>query len=271
MRARSGETSISWWIDPAKGYSPVKVEREQAGRIISRLTVELTQYDEIVWFPKRIEQTEQRDDGPVVFIFNFESAEFDRSSHPAILTPADIGVVHYNAVQWQRKRGATGFWDGAAIVPDAEEYRRYKAGEINKDTLIAWHARIAECKAADFGRVPAWRNEPRFGFGKPTDIDAWEAYVRRFGLAHRLDERQRNAAFGVLADCRKTAVAILPGIRETQGKEKDPVKREALLGPIGEIFERQLVPRLDALLTSRQTSQPTIPRSPAVATSRPTR
>jgi len=257
VRARSGDMTISWWIDPSRGYSPVRVERESNGKTLSRLIIELAQYDGHFWFPKHIEQTEQRPDGPVVFKFNFESAEFDRPVHPARLTPMDIGVVYYNAVQWQGNRKGTGFWDGTIIVPDAEEYRRFKAGEINNDTLIAWHARIAECKAAQFGRIPAWRNEPHFGFGKPCDLDAWEIYVRRFGLTYKLDERQRNASLAVLSDCRKLAVAILPGIREKQEKEGDTARREALLRPIAEIFDRQLVPRLESLLTTPQSSQPT--------------
>ena len=49
---------------------------------------------------------------------------------------------------------------------------------------------------------------------------------------------------------------MLSRIKAEQAKEKDAARREAMLAPISDIFARNLVPRLEALLTTPQ-SQPT--------------
>jgi hypothetical protein len=60
--------------------------------------------------------------------------------------------------------------------------------------------------------------------------DVWELYVRRFGDAYSLTPAQRNAAHGILQDCRGKA----QGYRDTRKKEFDATElrlKDALRAP----------------------------------------
>jgi hypothetical protein len=86
------------------------------------------------------------------------------------------------------------------------------------DAVKAW----AEKTMSNRGAYPAWWDDASGRFGiedvehKP---DAWEAYVRRwilkrsngeaYTLAEPLTEKQKTAAWAVLADCRKRAYPIV--------------------------------------------------------------
>jgi hypothetical protein len=101
----------------------------------------------------------------------------------------------------------------------------------------------------------------------------WETYVREFIQKYQLDEAQTQRAQSILKDCQATAQSIMQKRKDeieqldkklmtlaTDAKDADKLKelneignrRNKLLEPIGEIFEKQLKPRLEKLPTRAQ-------------------
>lgn len=99
----------------------------------------------------------------------------------------------------------------------------------------------------------------KLGLDKMFRPDAWENDVRRFCLVNKSDDKQKDAAYAILEDCRRDAEGIMEKIKDDVDAEKDKGRRETLLEPIGEIFENKLVPGLNELLSSKQ--KKTTPKS----------
>ena len=110
---------------------------------------------------------------------------------------------------------------------------------------------------------------PRAG----TEFESqWETYVREFIQKYHLDDGQKERALSYLKDAQEAAKRIVektkPEIEQLdkkllglgEGKDADKLKelneinarRTKLLEPIGEIFEKQLKPRLEKLPTQKQ-------------------
>jgi len=103
-----------------------------------------------------------------------------------------------------------------------------------------------------------------------TDFESqWEAYVREFIQRYKLDDDQTQRAQAILKDCqeqarnymgkRKSTIEDLEKrIAEANAANKPKEAKEAqdrkakLLEPIGQIFEKQLKPKLDRLPTRAQ-------------------
>ena len=92
----------------------------------------------------------------------------------------------------------------------------------------------------------------KLGLDKMYRPDAWENDVRRFCLVNKSDEKQKDAAYVILEDCRKDAEGIMEKIKDDVDAEKDKSRREKLLEPIGKVFEDKLMPGLNDLLSAKQ-------------------
>lgn len=119
---------------------------------------------------------------------------------------------------------------------------------------------------------PAGRPEPKGAEYKPTeDFEGeWEKYVREFIERYQLNDSQAQRAKLVLKSCqdqannymqkRRTQIEQLDEQIEEMGKSKERARdaqklrerKEKLLAPIGQIFEKRLKPRLERLPTSAQ-------------------
>lgn len=260
--------TVSWWIDTKRGFNPVKIEvrrNEPQSPLIASAAIELAFYDNHVWFPKRVVYTtiNNKAGNLAMSVYDLQP-EFDRPEHPTLLNPTHIGVVPYDVVAWQRTIGRpreTQVWDGRRFISVDEVMRQIKSGELLPETLAATSDKTKRIAASNKGRWPAWVADKSYGV-KPSDVDEWEKYVRRFCIAAKWDDRQRASAKSILDDCRKSATPLVTMARD----EKDAAKRDALLASVTEIFNKSLVPRLKSQLTiaqSQPTSQPVVSASNA--------
>lgn len=94
----------------------------------------------------------------------------------------------------------------------------------------------------------------------------WEQYVRDFIHQFKLNEGQSQRALLILKDCQEQGERVIQSRREeitrldrvmaAAGRGKDntgaAAQRERMLSPLSDIFEKQLKPRLDRLLTTAQ-------------------
>ena len=102
----------------------------------------------------------------------------------------------------------------------------------------------------------------------------WEAYVRQFIEKYKLDADQQDRAYKILRSCQEQANSYMRShadeldrlerraqeLQAAPNKSKDVGKevadlntaRTKLLEPIGQIFEKQLKPRLEKLPTRAQ-------------------
>lgn len=126
-------------------------------------------------------------------------------------------------------------------------------------------------KAAASGNKDAQPTQQPVRVSKSFNSE-WENYVRQFIERYKLTPEQAQKAQDILKDCEQQAERLLRSResrlsdlekRETQlrtSKDKNAGKdlakinedRQKLLAPIGDIFEKQLKPKLDRLPTSKQ-------------------
>jgi len=255
LSADFGPISAKWWIDEKRNFSPVRTEHRASGTNALRSSSEmrLALYDGHVWWPSDVTHTSYVKSGPRTTKIVFISAEFDRPSHPLRLTPSDIGVVQYNQINMQGKPAGVGAWDAKTesvlTIPQMMELRP------SKEDRAEWLRRMDWCADSGNGRWPAWMSDPLYGVGKPADVDAWETYVRRFCIIHKLDDRQKASARSILDDCRKHAGPIVAAIKKEPESKHKADRVRIRTARIEQIFTDSLVPRLKALLTIPQ-SQP---------------
>lgn len=171
------------------------------------------------WWPIRVEYRHPVTQIRQVVIV--ERVELDRPDHPQELTPDVFGIPFGMKV---RKSGFAG-------MEEVEE-RRYVGGgdtiskaewELVKDQVkpgLQQHLRSIRSIGGG-GAYPGWWDdaEDRLGLsGVAQQPDQWEAYVRRWILKHRpahrhkpefpIDEKQVNAAWGILKDCKERAMPL---------------------------------------------------------------
>jgi len=113
-------------------------------------------------------------------------------------------------------------------------------------------------------------------------VTGWEGYTRRFIEAHKLDDEQQQKAWSVCHKCQDLArnyvnrqksrfERLEARLNELQQSSPPPVKEigqirgelAGLMRPVDDIFENQLKPRLDRLLTREQRRQAEASSQPA--------
>lgn len=277
-----------WWIDPKRGWSPVRVTFESGGEIISEARIELAEFDGF-WFPRTVEiyGKHYRDGKEPADVYTVLSAEFNRPEHPSRFTPADIGIEPGFLIELDDlpPGSEVQVWDGQQAVTlsefdDMEAAGLVRRGPRNVEALD----RLTEQPPPQSAPAPPGGAPEAGGPAQVellrTRISRWEAYTRRFIERHKLDSEQTEKAWQILAECQKKAHAYLDDRRERiealereladaraaaePGQRSKTAELErrlsAAAGPVDEIFEQQLRPRLQALLKPSQRQAEDAPR-----------
>ena len=266
-----------WWIDPQRGWSPVRVAFfDPKGDLKTESRSTLQKFGQ-VWFPKSVAffstgYKEGKQPYETVEIF---SATFNRPDHPIALGPADIGIeIGMPITEYGRtfRPGRIVTWDGEKLISMDEYRQRRRAGELPRSPTVAREsarsrARLAASKEGNTKGKPQTRIE------RPADLmDEWESYTRRFIAKYRLKNEQSQKAWSILKACRERADTHMTRNRADidrierqvrrlkQGKGEGWERKIAALAeeraklrqPIDAIFDKQLKPRLDTLPTRKQ-------------------
>ncbi len=274
VRAAAEYGTITWYLDPQRGWNPVRVTFEEGGRVTCESRSTLTQYDG-VWYPATVAFFEGGPAEPTEVV-TVTAASFNRADQPRVLKPADIGVEAGMMLSVRKAGGKYEFmmFDGEKAVSDAEFGKRIWAGEIKRAPnnlraiaeLEADAARSELEGATQVGKAPADPASARRG-----RESAWEAYTREFIAKYHLDGGQSQKALSILRECQEEANQYLlrhkSDFEQLQQKLEKVAKADApkeeelrtrsqqatkLRAPLNEIFERQLKPRLEKLPTRAQ-------------------
>ena len=275
-RDQAGQPRSShYWVDPARGYNPTRVEIRYGDTVRARIDTTLALYGE-VWAPARITHYWGDLTRPS-FVVTVESASFDSAALPAVLTPEAIGVEVGTSVHRVPKVGPTDYrytWDGQKIAPWTEVGPRIHAGELQISP--AYEAACAD-QLAHGWRPSSAPTLPGLDYARERcDHERrtpalWENYVSAFVALHHLNVEQIAAAWKVHADCVDLAQQHLRGrADDLKLLEKNARKCQELADPDSEAcrraleaqsrvrepiernFDKELVPRLDNLLTREQ-------------------
>lgn len=255
----------TWWLDPQKDWSPVKIQRRANGRIIAEMRATHAKYGER-WFPRRILRYSGAADvrhQPAVEIV-IENAQFNTPTLPRTLTISDLGViVGGTIIDTQGSKPVVLQWDGNSAVSLEEFRERVKAGQIKP---------LPVSRAATAPHAAAGQN-PLIVRIEENVLGAWDRYVADFAQSHRMTKEQRNAALGILADCKQKArhamvrrradfdeialtrrqIEQMPVTAERTRKMTVLAHRETELSLATErLFRSELAPRLEGLLTAEQ-------------------
>lgn len=264
VSAETGIGTITWWIDPQRGWQATRVTYSQGDKVVNEARVSLEKSGEY-WFPKCVMYFSRayQDGAEPSDVVTVDRAVFNDSAQPRVLTPADIGIMP-GAFTWLEdnsgQKAGTGKWDGSKItevrlfpVPGAE----YVALKLEKSQ--------SPTTTPSAGPPPA-ASQP-----VPPESE-WEAYTRRFIARYKLTVEQSQSALRVLKGCQEEAQNYLDRhkaeferlakeegtLQQSGAKQTDArlasikEEREKLRGPINEVFEKQLKPRLEKLPTRAQ-------------------
>ncbi len=211
-------------IDPRMDHAIVSMSTEQrcTDQAPDPMTIARSAYEQIdgYWWPVHFESENLR--SGYRFVYQLEHAEFDRPEHPKSIGPDDLGmppgvpVYHPDYVDKPGELPAR--YLGGGKVVSKSEWELIKS-DYDLHALQEW---IEACRAKGSGYFPAWWDDAsgRFGLeGVEHKPDEWEAYVRRwilkrssgeaYKLAEPLTEKQKTAAWAVLADCKKRSHPIV--------------------------------------------------------------
>jgi hypothetical protein len=269
VRAAAEYGTITWYLDPQRGWNPLRVTFEQGGRVTQESRTTLRQYDG-VWYPATVAFFEAGVAEPTL-VLTVTAASFNRPDQPRVLKPADIGVEAGMLVSVTKPGDKHEFlmFDGEKAVSQEEFSRRIWAGEIKRgpSNLRA----IAEMEANSYRSEVEPRAAQDPTAARRRRESAWEAYTREFIANYHLDGGQSQKALSILRECQeeanqyllrhksdfeqlqqkleKVANADTPKEEELRARSQQAAKLRA---PLNEIFERQLKPHLEKLPTRAQ-------------------
>lgn len=272
--------SIRWWIDPSRGWAPIRVASyDPDGILVSESRSTLRKFGD-TWFPETVaffSRGHDNGESPRVVV-RINNATFNAADHPMVLGLSDIGVD----VGMRIKRHDGGFryldsvvWDGEKLISNSEYNERRRAGELPASATAArWAARVdARRAAAAMGSRPpgSRRSQDAIANSKSKPESEWEAYTRRFIDRYSLSDAQTQKAMGILKDCQERGDRYLKAHKgDMDRNERESLKARAegaagkdhltaleielrdLRKPIDDIFENQLKPRLETLPTRSQ-------------------
>lgn len=279
--ARSGETvtvtgkfasgaRIEWQINPRRGWNAEIIQFFSGDQSapVAECHVELKEHRGGVWFPSRCTHFVDR---AIVRTVIVDSAEFDKSSNPVRFTGADLGLemgfsIAPQDFSTQSRRPL--YWVGDRIV-EAEEWTRMRRKGQNPGPTVA--------KELKGEMSPLYTEEQRDMVLKSrlsramSSLDRrfqtpWELYVASFIKKHALDPDQTQKAGLILKECQAKATvyvqrnqaefeslrAASTATQPSMPISKQEARSRELIAPIDAIFERELKPKLDGLLTRAQ-------------------
>jgi hypothetical protein len=275
VRAKTDrEGDRMWWIDEHRDWNVTRTRIvSHDGQIQAETEFDLKLWDGR-WFPSEMRQYRgSAADGDLYCVFRFIAAEFNRPEHPAELTPASIGFEPGMTLVFMNGDAPVPgpVWDGERIVPMSEFVPRVRAGETSFGPTIQREgaraeARMARQRAEELERNSTWKHVE----------SAWERYTREFIGHYRLNDEQSQHAWTLCRACQARAREYVDrrrGAFEKLEREPDDKQRAELLGPLDEIFEKRLRPRLEEIPNSAQRAaaakKPPIPEPPKLSTTKP--
>ncbi|MCG3126974.1 MAG: hypothetical protein CHACPFDD_01830 [Phycisphaerae bacterium] len=271
----NGNQSTRLWIDPSRGYSPVRVARVDDGKIQYESRSELQQYDG-VWYPAvvRFYRTSFRDGKEPFEIIRVHGAAFNQPGQPRSFRPEDIGIepgvniLHFNDLGQELN---ILFWDGARLISPDEFGEREKAGELRVSPAVqAELARLEAERARREEKMAAFAADPTLlQPSTQRTLTAWEKYVLDFIERYELNTEQAEKARSILKECQETAAthiarhkgefealekeyAALDRTNTPEKAQRREERRGELFKPLDDIFEKELKPRLEKLPTRAQ-------------------
>lgn len=293
VKTRDGDDEISYVVDPARGWNPVRITRRENGEVTQEMRCELAEFDGH-WFPRRIEYFDADfENGSLpAEVIEIEHAAFNKAGDPARLGPADIKVdveTNIHRFNGETQELELAFWDGEKLIAQDEYLRRLAAGELRAGEMF--READARNRAAMQAMTDSGVRPYRWYFAGRSTGDVtfrsfesqWEVYTRQFIAKYSLTEDQTQQALTVLADCQIRANAYLASHRleiddldrqigaNGQISASAPAERHAalrdrartLIGPIDQLTQ-ELHDRLDRIPTrsqraARSASQPAVP------------
>jgi hypothetical protein len=244
-----------WSIDPQSGWNVILYEEVSDGRPTLTVGTKLAKTGEY-WFPQEVEY--RNPDGPYA-TFRIREVKLNNPNLPKRLMPEFIEVVPGTNIyrMFPDAPPEAARFDGERIIGVEEFKRRRRAGEIQR----------GEAFVRDLARGPEILAQQRAG-EKYTPSE-WEKFVARFIAEHNLDNGQGTRAWSIYRDCRDSADQYLKKHKEefdeldkgraalkftpnADQSAKLAARAAELRRPVQEIFDEQLVPRLDKLLTREQ-------------------
>lgn len=261
----------AWWLDPRRGWCAVRSEYRVDGKVVKHTRAKRRKFGD-VWLPEEIEFFwEEVADKPFQRI-KVHSARFD-DALPDSFAPADIGVetgtnVIVQPTSTQPARMLS--WAGEKGIDKDEFSRKLTAGELKRgpnfmrnlqkrDPRVKFEDVIIASRKAS-GPAPGTAAHAQQIFD-----DKWDRYLKDFIKTHGLSTTQTEAANSILSDCRRLAEghfavhkreieAFFKRIAKPKGTDPNSIQKDRarLIGPIDDLFEKRLKPRLNGLLTSEQ-------------------
>ncbi len=275
--ASDGKSQYVWWIDPSRGWNVVRMRAIGEGDVWYEHRITLKRMDG-VWFPRRIQRFHgPAEDGNVIYDLEILRAEINRPEHPKRFTPNDIGVEPGMVIA-NRKTGITDVWDGEKPLDQVEFTSRLARGELQLGPTLARLGKRAEIRGerAEQRRPPAAATAadqvsaatPTVGTqpATPVELAEWERYTVSFIRRYELDAGQSERALAILRDCQESARALVlrravlgaPARSQSANDQaRTAEQRAAVDRRIEGVFREELVPRLEALLTTAQRQRAT--------------
>lgn len=294
VSATDGDRVTTWCLDWNCGGIPTRVTLTENGVAIAESRSTLREHAGL-WYPALVEFYRAGSDGALkpFEVIEVASIQINRPDLPAQLSPAFINIdAGVNTYVRQEGSGAPPVlrkWDGHQRVSLEEFDRREREGSLHPGPVFLENAQRAmeraQRRAAERQTDEPARSAPA---SAPAEHDAlaalerltgWAEYTRQFIERHDLDADQSQRAWLILAQCQERGLQVLrvraPAIdslelqktRSELAETDYAEQRRRLLRPFIQIFDRQLVPRLDRLLTRTQrdraaATQPLRPASP---------
>lgn len=275
VQANEPERVRTWWIDPQRGWNPVRVRVELTSGGWREARMVLKQFGD-TWFPEKIDHfsSDWKDGAVPKRTIRVYEAEFNAPGQPTELTPADIGITEGMSI-WLKD-----------TFLQKSELGRYQNGQFVPTTR--YYLEQLQRGAGDIQVIAPEANQ---SIGQLRRLDVllsdWERYVYEFIQRYTLDDAQRERALSVLHECQTLArkylarrdeelaeiAADLEGLtvaaRDVTVKDgkrievaPDPQRAERaqrvderlrdFMKPLDEIFENRLKPRLEKLPTKKQ-------------------
>lgn len=256
MRDRDdNERMIRWVLDPGVGFQPVACELIYGGDVVSSVHSNYALRGDTFFLSRA---TYRDSDGAIVAEVAVEDAQINHPDQPLELLPEDIGIgngvnVHYYRGHPKDEQPPGIFCEGE-VLTSAEFQLRQRTVGVKPSPLFAknFPFLVDEYEQARDARAAGATSGP----ASPS-YSAWRVYTLRFIERHDLNDEQRQKALTILADCeergRRLAVILLDQPGGADPSKAGKSERRLRLGErLDEVFETQLKPRLDALLTRRQ-------------------
>ncbi|MFQ5422817.1 MAG: hypothetical protein ACE5F9_02430 [Phycisphaerae bacterium] len=200
-----------WWLDPQRGWSPVRTEFRLDGEWIKQARIKVKNFDG-VWFPTtilRFAKWHANGHNPSSDIV-IDSVRMDDSLADSF-GPADIGVevgTNITYADTHSRKAHWLMWDGTRGIDPMEFARKLAAGELKRGpNFMRAIGRAEETSGHQPPRAPTAGRAKELSAEAVVQIvsDEWDRYVRQFIARHGLSATQTESAMAVLTDCRREA------------------------------------------------------------------